>query len=121
MKKLILILSGVFLISTLTGCIEFFEELIVNNNSSGHYFRKLDMSEMMDAMKSFKGLEDSTKAKEKEEEDPAAMGKAMIEDANRLKEIKGVSNVKITEDTVKAIFTLEFDFENDVALNKALN
>ncbi len=125
MKKLLLCSCGFVLLTTFTGCISFFEDLIFNKNGTGHFSRKLDMSEMMEMMQGLKELaKDSGNTESTEEEgmpEPNEMAKGMTEDAEEIKKIAGISNVKTTEDTAKHIYTLEFDFANESALNQALN
>ena len=86
------------------------------------------MSEMMEMMKSLKDIDKGSKSDEKESDekesddtDPDSFGQAMIEDVEILKTVKGITNVTSTSDTIKGIYSLEFDFENDAALNDALN
>ena len=125
MKKVLIAACCFFLISTFTGCINIFEDLIINANGGGHFVRKVDLSEMMDMMKSLKDADgkDSNAAKKEETgpDESDGLSKSMKDDEEALKGIKGISNVRRVEDTVKQIYTLEFDFVNDAALNEAIN
>ncbi|HEX7844713.1 MAG TPA: hypothetical protein VF476_02870 [Chitinophagaceae bacterium] len=127
MKKIAIVACGFFLLSTLTGCIDFFEELIVNEKGGGHFVRKLDMSEMMEMTKTLSQTAKDSSSVKAEAEGPSDqeqaddMGRSMLEDAEAIKKVNGISNVKVTQDTINSIYAIEFDFNNDVALNNALN
>lgn len=123
MKKILIAVCGFFLLSTLTGCLTFIEDLLVKENGSGHFRRTLDMSEMVDMMKSFKDMMPKDSGNNKSEDDMPNMNdpKKFFEEQEALKKVDGISNVTSSSDTVKQIFILEFDYKNDVALNKALN
>ena len=123
MKKIFLIIGGFLFLSAFSGCINFFEELIVNEKGGGHFLRKLDMSEMAEMMKSFKEMAKDSSIDMGKEETPKLddLSNTILDAAEAIKKIEGISNVRTTQDTIKQIFTLEFDFKNDKALNNALN
>jgi hypothetical protein len=123
MKKVILSLFAFLLVSTFTGCIDIFETIVFADNGGGHVQQKIDMSQMAAMMESLKGKDKDKKEgeSEKEEESPSATGEEMAKDWERLKEIEGITNVRIQQDTVKMIYTVDYDFANESALNKAMS
>lgn len=123
MKKVILSLFVFLLVSTFTGCIDIFETIVFADNGGGHMQQKMDMSKMAEMMESLKAMDKDKKEDkaEKEEESPGATGQEMVKDWERLKEIEGITNVRIHQDTIKMIYTVDYDFANETALNKALS
>jgi len=123
MKKVILSLFGFLLVSTFTGCIEIFETIVFADNGGGHVQQKIDMSQMAAMMESLKGMDKDKKEGEveKKEENPGAAGEEMVKGWEELKEIEGITNVSIYQDTVQMIYIVDYDFANESALNKAMS
>ena len=122
MKKIVICICSFFLLITFTGCIEIFENIIFDKKGGGYVQLKLDMSQMAAMMESMKGMGDGIKEDKSvsKEDDPSTTGKQMTSDWERFKEIEGITNVNIMQDTVGMIYTVDYDFVNEVALNKAL-
>jgi hypothetical protein len=122
MKKIIVAICGFVVLSSLTSCIDIIEQLIVNNKGGGHFSRTIDMSKMAEMMESLKSMDKDSKDKEEKSEDsPGSIGQDILKSVEDLKKIKGISNVTTKQDTIKQIYTIELDFENDVALNNAFH
>jgi hypothetical protein len=122
MKKIILGICGFFLLTSFTGCIEIFENIIFDKNGGGHVQQKIDMSQMAAMMESLKGMDKDKKEgeSEKKEENPGAAGEEMVKGWEQLKEIEGITNVRIMQDTAQMIYIVDYDFANETALNKAM-
>jgi hypothetical protein len=124
MKKIILGFCGFLLLTSFTGCIEIFEDIIFDKNGGGHVQQKMDMSQMADMMASLKGMDKDKKDNKAEPEAESPDGgaaKNMVGAWELLKNIEGITNVNIVQDTIKMIYTVDYDFANETALNKALS
>lgn len=122
MKKFILGIFGFFLLTTFTGCVEIFENIIFDKNGGGHVHHKIDMSQVAAMMESLKGMDNGKKEdkSEQEAESPDGAVKGMVEGWENLKEIDGITNVTIVQDTAIMTYIVDYDFANEAALNKAL-
>jgi hypothetical protein len=114
----------------LTNCLHITEELTLKKDGSGKYQLSFDMSEVKSMMAMMEGMKqpaDST-AQDGAAAAPADggvnqmadMGKQLTEVAASLKGVKGITNIHEINDTATYMFGYEFDFADDIALNKAL-
>ena len=108
-QKLILIVASSTL---LVSCITFEENYYLKKDGSGSFEFKVDMSQLMGMMKAFEGME-------QEGDDKASEAIDFNKEVEKLKTIKGISNVKVIEDEEQGMFSMSFDFKDYEALNKA--
>ena len=105
--------SVLILISTLlSGCITIYEKYIFKSNGSGTMEYLIDMSEFYSLMQSF--------SENKLNED-LEIDQSFMVAAERLNNIKGISNIQLTGNSNEYIFGIKYDFANPDALNNAIS
>lgn len=120
MHKIITVLSAFLFLSVFTGCIEVIEELTVTKDGKGHYRKTMDMSQLL-SMKEMlggaakEGTDSTTNSGTENSDNPA---ESIAKEWYAIKNMEGLSNVTI--DTAGYVFTLNYDFESETALNKAI-
>lgn len=117
MKKSTLLLSLILLIAvSLQSCLEITEKLIVNKDGSGTFSMSIDMSELKSMME---GL---SEGEETESSSPFEnMEEGNEEIISRLREIDGISEVKILSENEGYMVTTKFDFKTISALNRGMD
>jgi hypothetical protein len=101
-----------------SGCLEVKEEVVFGKNFSGTMKYTLDMSGMADMVKMLGNMNTETAVSESPME---KMTEAMKMQETAVKSVSGVKNVKQVGKPDKFLYTLQFDFENIDALNRAMN
>lgn len=113
MKSIIQKIIITLLISlTLVSCITFEENYYLKKDGSGSFEFKVDMSQLVGMMKAFEGMDQGGDEKATEAID-------FNKEVDKLKAIKGITNVQVLEDEEKGLFSMSFDFKDYEALNKA--
>lgn len=107
-QLVLLVASSILLVS----CITFEENYYLKKDGSGSFEFKVDMSQLMDMMKAFEGME-----QEGDEKVPETID--FNKEVEKLEAIKGITNVKVVEDEENGMFSMSFDFKDYEALNKA--
>ncbi|MEO0896245.1 MAG: hypothetical protein AAFY71_07605 [Bacteroidota bacterium] len=101
-----------------TGCFELIEELTLNSDGSGHIAITFNGSQSKGKLNSVMKLETVNGYKVPSKSDINQEFYQLKKDLNAM---SGISNVKISLDSDNFIYTVEGDFQNIPALNKALN
>jgi len=109
MKKNGAIVLLIFLTVLYSSCFQIVEEVSLNADGSGTATTTIDFSEMMNMMSMF--LPDSLK-------ETFDMNSAMKEDIPRLKNMKGISNVK-ANDQGQYVYSVSYDFKDAKSLANA--
>ena len=97
-----------------TSCMNLLERIFFNSNGGGTYSFTIDMSEMKSMMEMM-GTEMSTEDLLKE------LDLDNTDADEKLKAVKGISNVALTFDSVKFSVGLKFDFADLNALNQGIS
>lgn len=106
----------IFPVILLTSCFDITEEYHINSDGSGEAKMSVDMSKMLELMKSF-GAKDTTGQYDK-------MVDSMFDNTDQvdsLYKIPGISNVKNLNDKSAGIIAYSYHFANLEALNMALS
>lgn len=119
MTNFIRTLFGFFIIISLTGCIEIFEDLTLEKDGSGHFREKVDMSGAASMINMLKASSDSS-GENGEAAQNNDLSQAFMEKWEKLKGMPGIENVRIVRDTSNYQYSVEFDFDNGTALNDAV-
>lgn len=111
-------LSLVMLLSA--ACFNVTEEFIFRKDGSGSARVVVDMSQMMELLKAFSGMDG---ANENGEDPMASMNEAFedMESIETLKGVAGISNVVSLNDKERGIIGYSFDFKDIDALNRAIS
>lgn len=123
-KQLINFFIAVLCLLGCTSCFDMHENLFLKKDGSGNFSFSVDLGEMKSMMSMFDGL-----GKDLENKGNITIKKTPLTKLNTKFEIKrrellntkGISNVKIIEDTINYTFGFKFDFKNIDALNVAMN
>jgi len=114
--------AGLALVMFLSAsCFDVKEEFFFKKDGSGSARVVVDLSQMMELMKAFSGMEG---ANEEGGENPmASMDEAFddTETVDKLSEVSGISNVQSLNDKEKGTIGYSFDFADIAALNRAMN
>lgn len=119
MTKLLRTLCGIFIAISLTGCIEIFEDITLEENGSGHFREKVDMSGAAGMINMIKAASDSS-GENGEAAQNNDMSQAFMEKWEKLKGMPGIENVRIVRDPDSHQYSVDFDFNNGTALNEAI-
>jgi hypothetical protein len=117
MKFLVHLFLATLLLS-LQGCFEVLEEVNVNPNGSGTLILTINGSQsksQLDKLMAKDSIGGLKIPKRKEIES------SLAEIGNKLKSVKGLSNIQVTKDLVDYILIIKCDFANASALNDAIN
>lgn len=101
-----------------SSCFDVQEEYIFRKDGSGSVKMIVDMSSMIEMMKMFSSMSDSSS-----EDDPMASLNEAFDDTEALellKGVEGISNIKSLNDKEKGIIGYSYDFKNIDALNDAM-
>lgn len=115
-KRPFLLLAFSILLFSLSSCTNTIVKIFFNSKGGGHYEFIQDYSAVKDAM----GMIGENKLKE-EMKDPKLATQMIEMMASGMKTVEGISNVETSWNEEALQTTLEFDFENIDALNKALS
>lgn len=117
MKKSKLFLSIILITAvSFQSCLEITEKLVVNKDGSGTFSMSIDMSElksMMEGISEEEEVGNSTPFENMEED-----SKEIIE---RLKQVDGISGVKVFTENEGYMVTTKFDFNTITALNTGMD
>ena len=104
-----------------TSCLDIFEDIYLNKDGSGKYSLHMTLGEELKA--SIGNALDSAKNEETPEKAAAqteSYKKDLEKTIQKLKTVKGISNIQIINDQKNFTFGYEYDFDNLTALNNAI-
>lgn len=130
MKKAINKFIILLLVLSCTACFDLQENLFLKKDGSGTFSFIIDLSQVKSMMSMFSDLEKAfdepeknpeTKKNDKKNISGNKLSDSFEKTRRRLLNSKGISNVKIIDDSSKYNFGISFDFKTITALNQALN
>ncbi|MCO5233223.1 MAG: hypothetical protein LC105_02900 [Chitinophagales bacterium] len=124
MRKIFNLFILLFISLSFTSCLDIIENINIHKNGSGEYSLKITINETLkkNMTQSLEAqLQESNKTEIESDEEGEDSYKASLEKiVNQLKEVKGLSNIKMFFDEEKFEYGYQYSFENLQALNQAM-